>query len=757
MQSISLVPSTSYNNSLYIAESKNCSNGVIILEDRITDYYMSITGTTAVSIDTSLLHQLPDSTIKFTLIVYSTGNNVLNLSGFGIEQVQVLNGETHFTIMKGVGDSSWIIQMKSSDTRPEMWLRCYRTPFTPEFNTGVFDFFNLKMNEYQGNPGGIFSSTAPEQTTNQAFGAFVKSGNIGEIYAKFPMPVWLKSSCIAVSTNTDLNLSSFPISLQVYGSNDGTSWIQILNTPLTVAYGAVNTYMCTTNNYYTFFRFKFIFDNSAPGFWFPSIALSGFCSELIETGAYSMATPYTTTLPINGYNIETNASEMYSTDGNIYYLCTFPDGWDAYTMTRSTDVPWEYIYTFPEPIRTIGFTYKMSENICIKLFSLSYSDDKENWTEYCKVDGTLEAWNKGLQNNTIASYFYDSCSEHKYYKISVYSSSSGSNSIGFKGLAFLQFQKGHYFTFESFVPKLSSNNQNGYMLLASSTSQGEAYKLFDQSLSTYGGGDISDGEWSLLIQLPESTIVRGLELVAPQSDNYNNYYDRMPYAFSIQGSADNSTWTNIKTILLGSNYWKKSSQIGQWDIENNTAYRYYRLVVTATANGSVVRIGEMGLSSYASFKGVNWYEDEYLTPIMQSESQDGYEITASGYTAGGGDYKPWKAFDRNSNTGWGIIAETAWIKVELPTAKVANTLYIQNFWGGGEQVESFILSASNDDETYTELLSENVSWIDSSSGTYQLENTTAYKYYKVEINRTGSNWMGLREIQLINRIDHTSN
>ena len=744
MQSIPLIPSKPYDDSLYVAEMKNCNEGLIVLDDRITKYYMDVNDTTAVSIDMSQLHLVPNSTIEFTLIVYSTGSNVLNLSGFNVQQIQVLDGKSTFSIMKGVVDAYWTIQMKSSDTRPEKWLRCFIRPFIPVFNDGVFNYFNLCFNSTSTNLY-MFSDYAPGQTaTNGAYGLLNRSTE-GYVCAKFPMPVWLKSVCIGVTTDTSKSLNRFPISLQIYGTNDGLEWTQILNTSLNPQYGSVDTYMCTTTNYYTMFKFVYEFGSNADLLLYPSTALSGFSSELINTGAYSLATPYSTVLPLNGYNIETNSSSMSSTSGSIVNLTQFYYE-RYYTMTRNTDVPFEYIFTFSEAIRTIGFIYQVNSNYSIKLFSLSYSDDKEIWTEYCKVDGTLEAWNQGFNTWQQGIYFCDSVGEHKYYKITVYSNSSGSNTLSLCGLGFIQFQKGHYFSFESFVPKLNSNMQGGYILVASSSTQGDAYKLFDYSASSYGGGDISNGEWSLLIQLPQATVVRGLELVAPPSD-----WNRMPYAFSIQGSQDNDTWTNIKTFLLGSNYWDSALQLGQWDIENETAYLYYRLVVTATAQGSTVRIGEMGLSSYASFKGVNWYEEEYLVPVMSSNSQNGY--VASAQSIYNDITQPWKAFDRTSSSiddGWGsgTVATDSegnpytWLQIQLPEAKVANCMYLapKSSQLISQLPKDFILQGSNDGSTWINLLTETDQVYNDKSWTF--ENTTAYTYYRLYLTknqRNGSN------------------
>ena len=264
--------------------------------------------------------------------------------------------------------------------------------------------------------------------------------------------------------------------------------------------------------------------------------------------------------------------------------------------------------------------------------------------------------------------------------------------------------------------------------------------MFDHDLTDYGGGDIADGQWSLLIQLPQSTIVRGLELVAPY-DGYN----RMPYEFSFQGSTDNDTWTNIKTFTLGSNYWTSANQLGQWDLDNDTGYRYYRIVATASGQGSTIRIGEIGLSSYASFKGINYYEENYLVPVMSGESQDGYIVTAK---SNWGSHYPWKAFDRttaNSDDAWecGDADKSdasgncdVWIQVQLPTAKIANELYLKERSGkSSRDPRDFTLAGSNDGETWTTLLTQTdqeyteKAWEFENSTTYLI--TCNYRYYFV--------------------------
>ena len=57
MQTIKLVPDR-FNKSIYISGKKNCNNGVIVLEHLVTEYYMDVQSTTAVSIDERLLNNL---------------------------------------------------------------------------------------------------------------------------------------------------------------------------------------------------------------------------------------------------------------------------------------------------------------------------------------------------------------------------------------------------------------------------------------------------------------------------------------------------------------------------------------------------------------------------------------------------------------------------------------------------------------------------------------------------------------------------
>ncbi len=755
MQAISLIPSKPYNKSIYKADQKNCNGGLIILEDRIVEYYMDVQDTTAVSIDTSLLHQTPNSAIQFTLIVYSTGSNVLNLAGFNVEQIQVSDGKSVFSIMKGVADSVWNIQMTSSDTRPEQWLRADIYSYNPIYTMGLYSIYNMYAT--QGNPpGGIFSNFAPGQTATSSFGAYNYNSD-QYIICKYAVPVWFKSIWIGMTTNTATALNTLPTSVQVYGTNDGVNWTQILNTELTVEYGSLNMYSCTTTNYYSMFKFKFEFTGQSTCN-FPSVAVTGFVSNLLSTASFCSAFPWLNVneggvVPINGYNIEDNSSQQSSKSGNICYILNDIYDWygsaQAYTVWRSGDTPWEFIFSFPDAIRTVGILYRShnANNRCFQLFGLSYSDDKETWTEYCKVDGVYNGWNACLNARQVGIYFCDSKSKHKYYKLTIYSIWNNANELQLNMLQFLKYQEGMYYNFESFIPKLSSNTQAGYILISSDSSEGDAYKLFDQSNGSYGGGKIIDGEWNVFIQLPEATIVRGLQLTAPNSD-----WNRMPISFSLLGSTDNETWVNIKQFFLGNNYWGSAQQSKTWDVENETAYKYYKLVVIQTQQATYVRIGELGLCTYPSFKRISWFEDECLVPIMNSNSQDGYEASASSEFP---SHSAYMAFDRVEGDGnkWitntGVALIGSWLKIKLPTAKVANLFSIRDCGESrymARMPTGFIIQGSNDDSSWTDLeVVSSTSWTLNETKTWLIENETAYQFYRLLITSCSGDVAGVSE------------
>lgn len=139
---------------------------------------------------------------------------------------------------------------------------------------------------------------------------------------------------------------------------------------------------------------------------------------------------------------------------------------------------------------------------------------------------------------------------------------------------------------------------------------------------------------------------------------------------------------------------------------------------------------------------------------MTADTQDGFVLTANSTYTGGIVYSPYLAFNGNvsDSSSWKTKMQSGWIQVELPKADKTNMLRMS---GGvsNEEPDSFILYGSNDGENYDELLNSGaLTWKHNETKTWDLENETAYIFYKIEAVNKKSSYIAIAEIQLIEHI-----
>jgi hypothetical protein len=85
----------------------------------------------------------------------------------------------------------------------------------------------------------------------------------------------------------------------------------------------------------------------------------------------------------------------------------------------------------------------------------------------------------------------------------------------------------------------------------------------------------------------------------------------------------------------------------------------------------------------------------------------------------------------------------------LPEADTANMLQMSGGFSN-EEPDSFTLSGSIDGENYTQLLDSGaLTWTHHETKTWELENETAYKFYKIDAVNTKSAYITISEIKLI--------
>lgn len=131
-----------------------------------------------------------------------------------------------------------------------------------------------------------------------------------------------------------------------------------------------------------------------------------------------------------------------------------------------------------------------------------------------------------------------------------------------------------------------------------------------------------------------------------------------------------------------------------------------------------------------------------LLPIMTSNEQDGIILTVSDYHQ---NNEAFKACDDNKSSGWSTISgnyDPHWFTVEFDKKHIITSYYLSGAYVNGVPTK-FYLQASNDNENWINL-EGNTMHEGSTTGfneyNVQLENTTAYKYYRFYFPQGGWTW-----------------
>ena len=200
----------------------------------------------------------------------------------------------------------------------------------------------------------------------------------------------------------------------------------------------------------------------------------------------------------------------------------------------------------------------------------------------------------------------------------------------------------------------------------------------------------------------------------------------------LEGSNDDTDWTllfekNYPTAMFGANKYNRLIE----KFTNNTAYKYYKLSCLETVNvsGTWLNVGFMLYNIDTSTRTMT------IIPRLSSNAQDGYEVSASSQWDGG--HAPFYAFDGNTQSRWASSTSgQSWLQVKLPYA-VAAQKFLLTARGDSSLNQSpshFIIQASNDGETWDDLLEENTTWTSlGETQIFESNNETLYLYYRILI------------------------
>lgn len=447
--------------------------------------------------------------------------------------------------------------------------------------------------------------------------------------------------------------------------------------------------------------------------------------------------PIMTANSLNGYSLTSSGTN----DGALFNLTQNDTGSYSNFSVRSNGQYW-IKYEIPEAavvnMIDIGAPRGYSDRMPT-WFKIEASNDGENW-ELLLERSSLIRWYDG----ETRQYYINNEIVYKYYKFTPIELST----TEFRISRFRLYNKSDgQLVLENYIPTLSSSSQGGYVVTCSSELSGHlAYYAFDGNSSTQWATTSGSAKNSWIqIQFPTATLCNAIFMKARNESNF----PQAPSSFEIQGSNDGTNYDILKTI---NTTWTQGEE-KIISFFNEIPYLYYRIFIKEVQNNG----------DYAAFSTLNFgsslrdYKKElnayrFLIPIMTANSQDGFILTANSIYTGQKVYNPFEAFNRtiSDSSSWTTKAQSGWIQVELPMPDVANILKMSGGFSN-EEPESFVLMASNDEIDYVELLSVlGLTWTHNETKTWNINNETAYKIYKIDAVNTKSAYITISEIQLIN-------
>jgi hypothetical protein len=201
--------------------------------------------------------------------------------------------------------------------------------------------------------------------------------------------------------------------------------------------------------------------------------------------------------------------------------------------------------------------------------------------------------------------------------------------------------------------------------------------------STTVSGTAYSGEW-LQIELPYKLKVSYVA-IQPQNDALA----RSPLNGVIAGSNDGTTWNLLDSFTgittTSSPAWSATVPVN-FTLTSSTAYKYFRLVITATQSTTTYYVSIQNVQLYGHKEGdlTRFPEPtrvlKYPHIAMTGYAQRGY--VASSSTIEDALYAPWKVFNGNSNTGTGNGSDSWISKSDAFTSGTSNSNYGFDFGSG---------------------------------------------------------------------------
>jgi len=292
------------------------------------------------------------------------------------------------------------------------------------------------------------------------------------------------------------------------------------------------------------------------------------------------------------------------------------------------------------------------------------------------------------------------------------------------------------------VPTMTSNTTpSGECFASNELSSYPAWYAFDNSDSSFWAGNGTTNNY-IGYKFTEPVKVNKVAIANRYDGDGGRGQGIKEY--KIQGSNDNSTWTDIASGTLNSATVYTPVSI---PVENDNYYQYYRVLAVSIhdpVNQSATAV------CFVQFYGrADQTEYQALVPTMTSNT------TPSGECSGVFVYnnEPWKAFDGNGDASTSVRSLdyhgndfSITYKFENPICVLKSYVYANV---PSYQITSYKIQASNDGNNWIDLtgpITNNYSGVST-----VLNNTNSYLYYRVQVLDGYVNTAFINEIQFYNK------
>ena len=271
---------------------------------------------------------------------------------------------------------------------------------------------------------------------------------------------------------------------------------------------------------------------------------------------------------------------------------------------------------------------------------------------------------------------------------------------------------------------LTSNTSHPpFVTSASTVANGgfQEWMAFDGTQADGWAGSNNGVDW-LQIDLGTAQLLGSYSIAKIPTQGY------IPTAWTMQGSNDGTTWTVVDT-RIGENAWYPNEIRTYICAVHTTAYRYFRINITANAGGEYTMIGELGL--YSETTGGT--PPQAGPPVLISPTDLTSNTSHPPFvTSGLNEYDPaYGAFSAGGS--WLSTQLPAWLQIDLGVATVLGR-YVMTC-DGTRSPKDWTVQGSNDGSTWTVVDTQAgiIFGSNESRAYYAAVQTSAYRYFRVYV------------------------